>query len=69
MMVLVIFGALTTCIGLAGLGLCIRRAASLRQLDDAEAQRRAMRGLVALNMGSVGVAFFGLALVVVGLIL
>ncbi|QHQ34172.1 hypothetical protein [Algicella marina] len=68
--ILVIIGAIVTLLGLAGLGLCIRKAAALRALkDDPEAQKAGMHGLVALNMASVGVAFMGLALVVVGLIL
>lgn len=68
--VLVWIGVVVVLIGLVGLGLCIRKAAALRALkDDPEAQRAGMHGLVALNMGSVALAFLGLALVVVGLIL
>lgn len=67
---LVIIGVVITFLGLAGLGLCIRKAAGLKALkDDPDAQRAQMHGLVALNMASVGVASIGLALVVVGLIL
>ncbi len=68
--ILVSIGVGVTVLGLVGLVLCIRKAAALRALkDDPDAQRAAMHGLVALNMASVGVAFIGLALVVVGLIL
>lgn len=67
---LVILGAIVTLAGLAGLGLCIRRAAALKgAAQDPDAVRARLHGLVALNMASVGVAFIGLALVVVGLIL
>jgi hypothetical protein len=64
---LVILGTLTTLIGLAGLAVCIRRAAQLRR--DPETAKAKLHGLVALNMASVGVAGLGLAFVVVGLIL
>ena len=66
---LVILGSLTTLVGLAGLGVCIRRAAALRKAADPETAKARMHGLVALNMASVGVAGLGLAFVVVGLIL
>lgn len=64
---LIILGSITTLIGLAGLGVCIRRAAALRR--DPDTAKAGLHGLVALNMASVAVAGLGLALVVVGLIL
>ncbi|MSU88678.1 hypothetical protein GE300_03465 [Rhodobacteraceae bacterium 2CG4] len=66
---LVILGTVTTLIGLAGLFVCIRRAAALRREKDQDKVKRQLQGLVALNMGSVGVAGMGLALVIVGLLL
>ena len=66
---LVVLGTALTGLGLAGLVVCILRAAALRRAKDAEAARAQMHGLVALNMASVGVSGLGLALVVVGLIL
>lgn len=62
-------GVATTLIGIAGLGLCIARAAAVRKLADPDVVRARLRGLVALNMAAVGVAFFGLALVVMALFL
>ena len=70
MTILLIIGVVTTFLGLAGLGVCIKKAAELKALkDDPEAQKSRMHGLVALNMAAVGVAFIGLAMVVVSLIL
>lgn len=66
---LIILGSIVTLAGLAGLILCIRKATALKAEPDPEKQRAAMHGLVALNMGSMGVAGLGLAMVVVGLIL
>ncbi|WP_112321395.1 hypothetical protein [Oceanibium sediminis] len=66
---LIASGCIVTLLGLAGLILCIRKAAALRAEPDPAKQRAAMHGLVALNMGSMGVAGLGLAMVVVGLIL
>lgn len=66
---LVILGTLTTLAGLAGLGWCIKSAAAIKRLDDPDAAKSRMHGLVALNMASVGVAGIGLAFVVLGLIL
>ena len=70
MTILIVIGAVTTFLGLAGLGYCIREAARIRS-GAAEGQDTGakLRGLVAVNMAAVGVAFIGLALVVVGLIL
>lgn len=66
---LVILGSFVTLTGLAGLGLFIRKAAVIRQLEDPEQARAQLHWLVALNMASVGLAGLGLALVVIGLIL
>ena len=61
-------GLLLAALGLIGLGACIRRALAVRR-GEADGSSAAMHRLVALNMASVGVAFLGLALVTVGLIL
>lgn len=63
-------GAALTVVGLAGLVWCISKAAALKKSDisDEEAVAR-LRVLVAANVASVGTAFMGLALVVVGAIL
>ena len=70
MTLLIVIGAVTTLLGVAGLGYCIREAARVRGGTLTPEERTAkLRGLVAINMAAVGVAFLGLALVVVGLIL
>ncbi|MEM9814442.1 MAG: hypothetical protein AAF913_17435 [Pseudomonadota bacterium] len=70
MTVLVIIGTATTVVGLLGLVLCIRRAASIRDRDaPPEEKRRALNALIPLNLGSVCVSFLGLGFVVLGLIL
>jgi len=54
-------------LGIAGLGLCIARAARLRRSDTGpEETRRALQGLVALNLGAVALAGLGLALMLAG---
>ncbi|HUF56445.1 MAG TPA: hypothetical protein VMM55_07780 [Thermohalobaculum sp.] len=63
-------GAGLTVAGLAGLAWCIRKAAWLRRADIADEQATAeLRRLVPANVAAVGVAFIGLAVLVVGLIL
>jgi hypothetical protein len=66
---LLIGGVVLTLVGLAGVIACILKAKALKGEADHAKVRAAMHGLVALNMGSVGAAFLGLGLVVVGLIL
>lgn len=63
-------GVALTLVGLAGILWLIRRARRLRQTqaDDATVQAE-LRALVLLNMASVGLAFLGLAITLVGLIL
>ncbi len=61
-------GIVLTVIGLIGLGLCIRKAIAIKRSGEDEGSRAALNMLVAMNMASVGTAFFGLALVVVGLL-
>ena len=63
-------GAAITLLGLAGILWFIRRARRLRdiQADDATVQAE-LRALVLLNVAAVGLAFMGLAITVVGVIL
>jgi len=63
-------GVALTLVGLAGILWFIRRARRLRQteMEDAAVQAE-LRSLVVLNMASVGLAFLGLAVAVVGLIM
>lgn len=65
-----LIGIVLTLIGMAGLAWCIRRAAWIRRADIPDDQATAeLRKLVAANVAAVGVAFIGLAVVVVGLVL
>lgn len=70
MTILFFAGVVVTLIGLAGILWFIRRARRLREsvMEDAAVQAE-LRALVVLNMASVGLAFMGLAIAVVGLIL
>lgn len=63
-------GVAITLVGLAGIVWLIIRARRLRQTetDDTSVQAE-LRALVLLNMATVGLAFMGLAITVVGLIL
>lgn len=63
-------GVVITLVGLSGILWMIQRARRLRQTktDDATVQTE-LRSLVLLNMAAVGLAFLGLAITVVGLIL
>jgi hypothetical protein len=63
-------GVAITLVGLAGIVWLIIRARRLRQTesDDTTVQAE-LRALVFLNMAAVGLAFMGLAITVVGLIL
>ncbi|HUS54057.1 MAG TPA: hypothetical protein VMY41_08640 [Thermohalobaculum sp.] len=63
-------GVAITLVGLAGILWFIQRARRLRQTDaDDTAVQAELRWLVLLNMAAVGLAFLGLAIAVVGLIL
>lgn len=63
-------GVATTLIGLAGILWFMRRAKALKasKADDATVQAE-LRALVLINVAALGVAFFGLAITVVGLLL
>lgn len=69
MELLIYVGAFTTLVGLGGLVLCIAKAAKVKSETDPEAARNALQWIAALNMGSLGVAAIGLAMIVVGLLL
>jgi len=57
-------------VGLAGILWFIQRARRLRRMDADDATVQAeLRALVLLNVASVGLAFLGLAIAVVGLIM
>lgn len=63
-------GTLMTVSGLAGLAWCIRKAAWLKTADITNDEATAeLRKLVPANVAAVGVAFMGLAVLVVGLVL
>jgi len=70
MSLIVYLGVATTLVGLAGILWFIRRAKALKSstADNATVQTE-LRKLVVINVAAVGVAFFGLALTVVGVIL
>ena len=70
MTILFYIGVALTVLGLAGIFWFIQR---VRRLKDSEASddsvQAELRFLVALNMGAVGLAFMGLALALVGLLM
>jgi len=70
MMLVFYAGVAVTLVGLAGILWLIIRARRLRRTkaDDATVQAE-LRALVLLNMAAVGLAFAGLAIAVVGLIM
>lgn len=61
-------GVALTILGLIGLGICIAKALAVRRSKDTKAGQVTLQSLAALNMASVGIAFLGLAAVIVGLI-
>ncbi|MBA3325597.1 MAG: hypothetical protein H0T41_10200 [Rhodobacteraceae bacterium] len=70
MTALLILGVLIVAAGLFGLGYCIRAGFVIRREKPApEVARARLQRLVAVNLGSVGLAALGLALVVAGLAL
>jgi hypothetical protein len=70
MAALVWIGALLAVGGLAGLGYCIAVALRAKRegLEGAEMEAR-LRGLVAMNLGALGVSTLGLMLVILGVFL
>ncbi len=66
----VVIGSLLSLAGLAGLAWCIRRAAMLRRGDVPDSDVRAeLARLVFAHTASIGAAFLGLGLLIVGLLL
>ena len=67
---LIPIGAALSLAGVAGLIWCIVRAVQARRagLSDADLRAR-LQGLVALNLGALGVSALGLMLVVIGILL
>jgi hypothetical protein len=63
-------GVAITLAGLAGIVWFIQRARRLRRSDAGDTEVRAeLRALVVLNTAAVGLAFLGLAITVVGLVM
>jgi len=70
MTILLIIGIVLAVGGLAGLGYCIFAALRLRKADWPEDKmRKTMMQLSAINLGSLGLSAFGLALVFVAYLL
>jgi hypothetical protein len=67
---LALLGLLLALVGLAGLGWCILQGFRIRKaaLPPAEVHAR-LHKLLAVNLGSVGLAALGLAILVAGLLL
>jgi hypothetical protein len=70
MIFLAILGGFMAVLGLFGLGYCIREGYRIKAQGGAPAEIHArLQRLVAVNLGSVGLAALGLGLVVAGLTL
>jgi hypothetical protein len=67
--ILVYLGTAVSLLGLIGLGICIVRAMKIRRLADQSGAEEALQKLIPLNMGALCLAFFGLIMVGVGLML
>ena len=67
---LIVAGVVVTLVGLAGLIYCVMTALKARKAGlDEEAMRAKLQGLVAWNMGALGLSALGLAMVIAGLLL
>ena len=70
MTILIIAGAILVAAGLFGLGFCIRTGYGIkREKPDPDEVRARLNRLLAINLGSVGLAALGLAMLVAGLML
>jgi hypothetical protein len=70
MVAFVVIGSLLSLAGLGGLVWCIRRAARLRRVTMPDNEVRSELGrLVLAHTASIGAAFLGLGLLVIGLLL
>lgn len=67
---LIYIGGVFVVAGLIGLGYCIKIAITIkREATDAADTNARLRRLVAWNMGAMGLASMGLAMLVIGFIL
>lgn len=67
---LVWIGAAFTCLGLVGLGWCIREAMRARRQETEDAALKArLQKVVAVNLGALAVSALGLMMVILGVIL
>ncbi|MEO6298710.1 MAG: hypothetical protein ABIV25_13495 [Paracoccaceae bacterium] len=63
-------GAALALVGVVGLLWCVRLALRVKSMaQDTEASRAALQKVVVWNMAALGIAFVGLMMVVVGIIL
>ncbi len=63
-------GVIVTLAGLVGLVWCVMQALKARRAGlDEDAMRKKLQGLVAWNMGALGLSALGLMMVVAGLLL
>lgn len=70
MQYMIYIGAVMALLGLAGLGLSIKKAMKIkRDAEAGEDTKDRMQTLIALNTASLGTAFIGLALITVGVLL
>lgn len=70
MIAFVVIGVVLSLAGLGGILWCIRRAARLRRGDVSDSDVRGELGkLVMAHTASIGAAFLGLGLLIVGLLL
>lgn len=70
MIVLVPLGIVLTLAGLGGIFWCIRKASWIRKAElEPDAVQAELNRLIFVHMAAIGGAFFGLGLLVVGLIL
>jgi hypothetical protein len=70
MATLIWIGAAVTLVGIAGLGYSMRLALRVRALNtEPDATRSALQTVLIWNMAGLGVAFIGLMMVVVAIIL
>ena len=67
---LIWIGTFCTCLGLVGLGLCIREAARARREDAGdEALKARLQKVVAWNLGALAISALGLMRVILGVVL
>lgn len=63
-------GTLCTCLGLVGLGLCIREATRAKREEAGDdALKARLQKVVAWNLGALAISAIGLMMVILGVIL